>query len=408
MCHPAVVLMMVPPLFVILSAIFIVYVGMGIIVPILPLYAAELGATGLFLGIIIAVFALTGGLLQPFVGGLSDRYGKKGFLMAGLFLFGITGYTYTLAASVSDLILIRILHGAGSAMILPMAMAYISELSVGKTGKHMGMLNIAIFAGIGGGPLLGGLFLDTWGRNSGFYAMGLLSILSVILVGAVLPRQKSKARIQKKDSMARVFGRMLKNRRVMGILLSRTATMIIIVPTFAFLPILMMRHMTASGTEIGLVIATRTLLSAFFQVPFGSLADRWNKNGLLFIGAMLVSFAMMAVPFAPSLSILLLLFALIGLGEAISWPALGALAAMEGPVYGHGAMMGIFNMAINLGLFIGAMGVGAVVDVLGIAWAFYMVSAFLFMSTIASCLMIQTPGKTDQQPDRRDLQNNKG
>jgi MFS transporter, DHA1 family, multidrug resistance protein len=383
---------MVPPLFIILSAIFIVYVGMGIIVPILPLYAAELGATGLFLGIIIAVFALTGGLLQPFVGGLSDRYGKKGFLMAGLFLFGVTGYTYTLAASVSDLIFIRILHGAGSAMILPMAMAYISELSVEKAGKHMGMLNIAIFAGIGGGPLLGGLFLDIWGRDSGFYAMGLLSILSAILVGAVLPRQKSKGVIQKKDSMTTVFGRMLKNRRVMGILLSRMATMIIIVPTFAFLPILMMRHMTASGTEIGLVIATRTLLSAFFQVPFGSLADRWNKNGLLFIGAMLVSFAMMAVPFAHSLSILLLLFALIGLGEAISWPALGALAAQEGPVYGHGAMMGIFNMAINLGLFIGAMGVGAVVDLLGIAWAFYMVSAFLFVSTIASCLMIRTSG----------------
>ncbi|MFO8113381.1 MAG: MFS transporter, partial [Desulfosalsimonadaceae bacterium] len=87
-------------LFTILSAIFIVFVGMGIIVPILPIYAAELGASGFALGVIIAGFALSGGILQPFVGDLSDRHGKKGFLIAGLFIFGLTGYTYTFAESV--------------------------------------------------------------------------------------------------------------------------------------------------------------------------------------------------------------------------------------------------------------------------------------------------------------------
>jgi len=380
-------------LFTVLSAIFIAYVGMGIIVPIVPIYAAELGATGFALGVIIAAFALSGGLLQPFVGGLSDRFGKKGFLTAGLIIFGLTGYTYTMASSVTHLVIIRILHGAGSAMIIPIAMAYMAEISAGeKTGRYMGMLNIAIFAGIGAGPVLGGFFLDFWGRNSAFYAMALLSLLPAGLVAIVLPGHSGLA-VEKNDPMLAVFRRMLHSRRVIGILISRMATMIIMVPTFAFLPILMKNYMSASGAEIGMVIASRTLINALFQLPFGNLADRWNKNRLLFIGSTTISIGIVSVPFADSFITLLLLFALIGFGEAISWPAMGVLAAEEGRVFGQGSMMGVFNTAMSAGLFIGAMGVGALVDLLGVSWAFYLVGGFLFLSTILSVIMIRRPGK---------------
>lgn len=382
-------------LFTVLSAIFIVFVGMGIIVPILPIYAAELGATGFALGVIVAAFALSGGLLQPFVGSFSDRHGKKGFLITGLLIFGLTGYTYTLAASVGHMVLIRTLHGAGSAMIVPIAMAYMTEISAGKNvGRYMGMLNIAIFSGIGAGPVLGGFFLDLWGRNSAFYTMALLSFLAAALVAFVLPGRDCLTIQEKQDSMLSVFARMLRHRKVMGILLARMATMIIMVPTFAFLPLLMTRHMTASGTEIGMVIASRTIVNAVFQMPFGSLADRYNKNRLLLLGSTIISIGIFAVPFAVSFVTLLLLFALIGLGEAISWPAMGALAAEEGHLYGQGSMMGVFNTAMNTGIFVGAMGVGALVDILGIAWAFYLVAGFLFSSAIIAAAMIRPRKKT--------------
>ncbi len=377
-------------LLAVLSSIFIVFMGMGIIVPVLPLYAAELGATGFALGIIIAVFALSGGVLQPFVGGLSDRHGKKGFLIAGLVIFGLTGYIYTLAGSVCHLVLIRTLHGAGSAMIIPMAMAYITDVSAGGgVGRSMGMLNIAIFAGIGGGPMLGGIFLDLWGPAAAFYAMAGLSFLAAVLVVTLLPRQKKKSGREVRPPMLSMLRRMLSSRRVAGILLSRMATMIIMVPTFAFLPLLMDRHMTASGTAIGIVIASRTLVNAALQMPFGALADRWHKDRLLLIGAAVISVALFTVPFAVSFPALVLLFALIGLGEAICWPALGALAAQEGEIYGQGSMMGVFNAAMNAGLFAGAMVVGILVDRFGIEWAFYAVSLFLLASTAATAVLIR-------------------
>jgi MFS family permease len=376
-------------LFTILSAIFIVFVGMGIIAPILPIYAEELGATGFALGVIMAAYAVSGGLLQPFVGILSDRHGKKGFLIAGLIIFGLTGYVYTIAGSVAQLVMIRFFHGAGSALIFPIAMAYIIESAEDHVGKYLGWFNIAIFAGIGAGPVLGGFFLDLLGKNAGFYAMAVLSIVSAILVITILPGQAADRPTEKRKPLFSLFRQMMKNRRVRGILLARMATMIIMVPTFAFLPLLMTQQMGASGSQIGTVIACRTLVNAIFQVPFGKLADSRDQSLLLLAGTVLIGITMLCIPFATGFVPLLLLFAVIGLGEAISWPAMGALAATEGKKFGQGSMMGVFNMAMNLGVFIGAMGVGALVDLFSVDWAFYAVGITLIVCAVAAAAMIR-------------------
>ncbi|MFP4226786.1 MAG: MFS transporter, partial [Desulfobacterales bacterium] len=376
-------------LFTLLSVLFIALVGIGIIAPVMPIYATELGATGFTLGLIIAGFSLSRGILQPFVGGMADKHGRKRFLIAGLFIYSLAGYTYTMAYAVSHLVLIRIVHGVGSAMIIPMAMAYIGDMSPkGEEGKYMGMLNIALFSGIGGGPIIGGFFLDIWGQDSAFYAMSGLSMLSLILVTGLLPEQAKSEGTDDYGPMLTVFRRMTRSRRVMGMLLSRMATMIIMIPSIAFLPILMKESMDATGTEIGIVVASRTLVNAILQTPFGRWADYWQKNRIIFIGSTVISVGIFLVPFARDLLPLVILFIIIGMGEAIVWPALGALAIEEGRHYGQGSMMGVFNMAMSLGLFVGAMGVGSLVDIIGLAWAFYIVAVFLFISTVAAVRLI--------------------
>jgi len=376
-------------LFTLLSALFIALVGIGIIAPVMPIYATELGATGFTLGLIIAGFSLSRGLLQPFVGGLADKHGRKRFLITGLFIYSLAGYSYTLAYAVSHLVFIRIVHGVGSAMIIPMAMAYIGDMSPqGEEGKYMGMLNIALFSGIGGGPILGGFFLDLWGQNSAFYAMAALSMVSMLMVAVLLPEQVKSETKDDYGPMLTVFRRMLHSKRVMGMLLSRMATMIIMIPSIAFLPLLMKEFMDATGTEIGIVVASRTLVNAILQTPFGRWADYWHKNKIIFIGSSIISAGIFAVPFAGGLLQLVLLFMLIGVGEAVVWPALGALATEEGRHYGQGSMMGVFNMAMSAGLFVGAMGVGSLVDLIGLAWAFYITALFLFVCTVAAVAMI--------------------
>lgn len=379
-------------LIILLLSVFIALLGIGIIVPIMPDFATRLGASGTSLGLMIAAFSLTRGFFQPIVGSLSDLWGRKGFLITGLFIYGVVGLIMPEAESVSNLILIRTFHGFGSAMIVPVAMAYVSELApLGQEGRYMGLLNIAIFSGIGGGPMLGGFFADLWGMAASFYAMAALSFLALGLLFFRMPTM-----VDKKTShgsflnIYRAIGQMFSSRRTKGILLARMTTMFVMVPTMAFLPLLMHQKFQATGIMIGLIIAGRTLTNALLQAPCGGLADRHDKIILLATGCLIISLIMVLVPLAATFWQLLLLFVILGVGEALIWPVLGAFAAEEGRLYGHGTMMGVFNLAMSTGIFIGSLGAGWVMDFWGLPWAFVTIGVIVLFVSLAAALMIRS------------------
>ena len=373
-----------------LLSTFVALLGIGIIVPVMPVFATKLGANGLTLGLIVAAFSITRGLLQPIVGNLSDRWGRKRFLVSGLLVYSLVGLALPQAQSVGNIIAIRAFHGVGSAMIVPIAMAYVTDLSpLGQEGRYLAMLNIAIFAGIGSGPLLGGFFTDRWGMPSAFYAMSGLSLLGLLLVVFQMPPMAMKGPRPPATGIFQSLGRMLANRRTRGILLARMSTMIVMVPTMAFLPLLMVQWFKASGTEIGLVIAGRTLANAILQTPFGRMTVNRDKVGMLMTGCTVMSLAICLVPLAVNFWSLLTLFIILGTGEALVWPALGALAAEEGRLYGQGSMMGIFNASMSAGVFVGSIGAGVSVDLIGLSWSFFIIGIVVFVSTISAARLIR-------------------
>ena len=381
-----------------LLAMFISLLGLGIVIPLLPVYAESLGASGLAIGLMVAAFSISRGGLQPFVGGLSDKHGRKRFLLAGLFVYAIVGLLFPFATGVPDLIAIRTLHGVGAAMIAPVAMSYIGDLAPpNQEGRYMGMFNISLFAGIGSGPVIGGVFRDTLGFDAAFYAMTIASAFALALVFVLLPSDRHHERRAAAPALWTTLRRMARNVKVMGVLLSRMATMVIVVPTFAFLPILMTRLLDASATEIGIVIACRTLVNATLQLPFGPLVDRSNKTHTLLAGSLVIVGATASIPLADSIPQLIGLFVIMGAGEALVWPTLGALAIQEGRTYGQGAMMGVFNMSMSAGILVGSVSAGILVDSLGVESAFPAVAAVLLVCTAASVLMIGAGMKAERE-----------
>lgn len=375
---------------ILLLSTFISLLGIGIIIPVMPVFATKLGANGLTLGLIIASFSITRTILLPVVGNLSDRWGRKGFLACGLLMYALVGLIFPQASSIANIIAIRAFHGVGSAMIVPIAMAYVSDMSpVGQEGRYMGMLNVAIFTGIGSGPLLGGLFTDHWGMAAAFYAMSGLSLVAFLLVVLQMPSIEARADRPQTAGIFQTLGLMLKDRRTRAILVARMSTMLIMVPTMAFLPLLMAQWFAASGTEIGVVIACRTLANALLQTPFGRRAERCDKVSQLMAGCALISLVLCLVPLAWNFWVLLALFVLLGAGEAMVWPTLGALAAEEGRRYGQGSMMGIFNMAMSCGIFLGSMVAGGSVDLLGLRSTFVIVGTVVFISTMFAARRIR-------------------
>ncbi len=372
-----------------LLSVFIALLGIGIIVPVMPIFASELGAGGFALGMIIAAFSISRGLLQPIVGNLSDKWGRKNFLIAGLFIYGIVGLLIPQATNVGNLIAIRAFHGVGSAMIVPIAMAYVGLLSpVGHEGRYMSYLNIAIFCGIGCGPVIGGLVSDLFGFASVFYLMAVLSFIALILVISNMPK-RSPTEIKEGSTLLKSIKKMVGNSRTAGILLARYATMIIMVPTMAFLPLLMSSWPVHTGLQVGMVIACRTLTNAVLQVPFGKFADKYNKLVLLLAGVMCMSLAVLAIPSMENVVSMTILYIILGIGEAVIWPVLGAYATEEGREhYGQGTMMGMFSFTMSAGVLTGAVLAGISMDVVGIEWAYYTCGVMVLLLTLVAAKMI--------------------
>ena len=110
-------------------SIFCTTIGIGIIVPLLPLYANKLGATGTWIGVIVATYSISRVIIIPFIGPFSDRKGRKKILVAGLFIFIISSLGYVWANNIASLILIRLLQGLAAGIVLTTAQAYIGDIT---------------------------------------------------------------------------------------------------------------------------------------------------------------------------------------------------------------------------------------------------------------------------------------
>ena len=120
------------------------------------------------------------------------------------------------------------------------------------------------------------------------------------------------------------------------------------------------------------------------------MADRLNKVKLLRIGCLIVSCVICLVPLAESFWWLLFLFVILGMGEAVIWPVLGALATQDGRYYGQGTMMGVFSLAMSTGIFLGAIGAGISMDEFGLKWSFINIGIVVFILTLISAWLIKT------------------
>ncbi len=121
-------------------AMFSTVTGVGIVVPLLPIYANDLGATGIYVGLIFGSFSLSRTFLLPLFGRLSDLNGRKPFIIAGIFSYTLISIAFVFSDNVETLIILRFLQGAGSAMIMPVVQAYVGEITPeGSEGYSMGL-----------------------------------------------------------------------------------------------------------------------------------------------------------------------------------------------------------------------------------------------------------------------------
>lgn len=376
-----------------LVSLFIAIVGIAFVIPFLPILAVDYGANGFELGLIMASFSISMAITQPIVGLFSDRHGRKLFLLAGLAIYSLTGFAYVLSSSVIDMSLIRLIQGVGGGLVFAVSMAYVGDLAPEEhEGRYMGMYNVAMFGGFGCGPLIGGILKDAFGMNASFIGMGVLGALAFISILLFLPESRTTNNPgHQEESIGSAFTGILSETRMVGIFIIRLAVMFSMVPSFIFLPILLTDVMQASATEIGLVITSRTIVTAALQYPFGWAADRYNRVLLTISSLLGMSIVVSLIGLSQELWHAFILFTLLGVMEAIFQPTNSAMILEGGRSHGMGTTMGIFNTAMSIGMFIGSLGAGVLIDAFGMQAGFMIVASVVFCSTLVSWPLIRVP-----------------
>jgi MFS family permease len=344
-------------------------IGLGIISPIIPNYASDLGASGIMIGLIYSSFSLSRAILQTPVGRLADSYSKKRIIIVGLVAYTITSILYTLVTSPETLIAVRFVHGVGSAMVMPVAMAYAMELTPeGKEGRYMGYLNTAIFGGYGLGPILGGYIYENYSTFMVFNAMSFLVSISLLLTILVVPDEKSLGIHHERLKIS--FQKILSNKKLRGVFIYRAVNAMGRGTIMGFLPLFAVQILGITGTVIGFVLSIGIFATALLQSPMGVLADRYNKSLLLIVGGLTSSFGYFILIQSGNMTELFLIRLIISLGGALSIPALTAIVAEEGKKLGSGSTVGVYNTAMSFGQILGPLVTGFLLDIFGMGAVF--------------------------------------
>ena len=316
---------------------------------------------------------------MPIFGRLSDRRGRKQFICIGLLFYSIISLGYIWASSVSQLTLICLLHGAAAGMIIPIAQAYVGNISPeGEEGKWMGYFNAAFFTGFGFGPLMGGALTEHFRITVAFSTMYALNLLAFLVVALFLPKIR-----QRKTPASRhlSFKKISTSGIIKGLLSYRLSFSLGRGAFTCFIPIFTTTYLGLSPALIGILLAANMLLMSLLQPFTGKIADRFNRRAMVVVDSHINLTFLALIPLTHNFWYLLGMCALIGLGGAISMPAATALIVNEGRKYGMGSAMDVFAMTFSIGMAIGHLLSGIIVDFADINSVFYLAAVMVLVGT---------------------------
>ncbi len=346
-------------------SMFVVAGGLGMVVPILPVFVRDMGASGLWLGLAFSGFAITQTPLTPMIGRLGDSLGRRRFIIAGLSIYVFIGIGLSLVNSYQAVALLRMGMGIGAACMFPSALATVGELSPkGQEGRYMGLFMVSFTAGFGVGPLIGGLLKDAFGVEITFLSLSGAAGVALLMVAVLMPSQGASRDSENKDVPSiRVMSR---DFRVWALFVFNFTFGFGIGAVMTFIAIFLTDSLLASASLVGLVVGSRAILSSILQPFFGRLADHVPRHYIVVAGGLLLAVATWAIPLASVIGVLLLFFLLLGLAESATLPASLAITTDLGRVYGYGTLIGFSNSVLVFGLLAGSLGSSLIENAMGV------------------------------------------
>lgn len=363
--------------------------------PVLPRFAQDLGAAPEMIGVIVAASTVTGVLVKLPAGALSDVLGRKRMMILGCVFFAAPPFLYPLVRSPEALLAVRFLHGFATAIFSPVAAAFVADLAQKGRGEKLGWFASANDLGGSVGPLLGGLLLFyTASYPATYLAVAALGVLPLLMVLRLPDDERRRTRESTLGPRARQFWagvREVVSSRAVIIASSLEAALYVGYGTFlGFFPPYA-KGIGLNDAEIALVMGGQLATTMLAKPLSGRLSDRLGRKPLILAGLFLCALTLPAVPALTSVSALLTVSALFGLGVAIVTPSTTALVADLVRAGRMGSAMGVFGTIWDGGEALGPILAGVLIASLSWTPAFGLIAAFMAATALLFLFAVSDP-----------------
>ncbi len=378
---------------VLAGTVLVDMIGFGIVLPLLPFYAEELGATPFEVTLIIASFSGMQLVAAPIWGRFSDRRGRRPLLIAGLFASALSYLIFALASTIEVLLLSRLAAGAAGGTI-SVAQAYVADSTEGNERAHgLGLIGAASGLGVMLGPAIGGYFSRFGLGAPGYVAAGLCAANALAAIAFLPESRQFRERVAGAGRAAATslgaWARSLASFPLWLLLIVYFLSIGSFASMTAVLALYLERVFAMDASDMGIVF---TLAGAVTVIVRGGAVGRivrlFGEASTVRAGCALLAVGVGAIPLIPGRLWLALLVPLWAVATGILFPSLHALISRATDAGSQGSILGGSQLAGGLGRVVGPLWAGALFESYSIGSPFV---AGALVTAVAFVLALRIP-----------------
>ena len=331
--------------------IFFMMVGFGIIIPVLPFLAEEVGANPTQLGWLLGIYSLMQLFFAPIWGKVSDRIGRKPVMVIGIGGLAFSFFMMAISNSLWAMFVARAIGGIFSSANMPTAMAYVADITTPEErGKGMGVIGAATGMGFVFGPAFGGMFSKI-SLNFPFYFAGFCALFTSIFVLFILKESLDKNK-EKSLSTKKSFFAELKTPLTWLYILQLVVTLSM-AGLEAMYAYFVSQKIGMTTVELGYVFMIMGVASAIVQGgAVGVLSRKFGEGKVIQLGIFISAIGFLLILFSTNFLTAAIYLTVFGIGNSLIRPAMNALLTKT-TTTDYGSITGLLSSFDSLGRIIG-------------------------------------------------------
>ena len=359
-------------------------------IPVLPLFAASLGAGPAQIGLINGAFMTSAGLLSIPAGLLVDRVGRTWPVIGGIAATAVSSLLITYCSSPLQMALVYLLFGAGLASFAPAMLSLVADVvPPERLGRSYGWYTTAIYVAMTLGPATGGYLAKAVGLRTVFLISGGLLVAMAITAVLALPRTAARHKTELHAALAGSLA-LLHSRALRGCLLATIGSCVGFGLFLTFLPLFAASH-GLDPAHTGLVFAAQAITNVVGRVPIGMIADRVDRRLLVASGLLILALSLAALGQTTHLLSMIGCTVGLGAGMALTFTAVSALIVEQVAIAQRGLAMGMYNSCIYLGMMLGSTSMGVAFKWVGYATGFLAAGLVVLVTQVLFVLLMRRP-----------------